>query len=96
MLAADPTGLGAALSNVKADASCATGLEELAQRRDAHPAHSVPNRVLQQLGGVACQNHGGLVAGDGRAVRGQVEGDAASGRVFGSGRGHVEQLRHGA
>jgi hypothetical protein len=95
LLAVDPTGLRAAPSNMNANAAIPAGLEELGQRGDADPMNCVTKIRLQKFGGVAGEDHGGLVTGRGRTVGGEVKRETAAGRILGACGSDVEQLGHG-
>jgi hypothetical protein len=80
---------------MNADAAIPAGFEELGQRGDADSVNRVTKIGLQELGGVAREDHGGLVTGGHGAVGREVKGKAAAGRLLGACGSHVEQLGHG-
>ena len=83
----DPTGLGAAFSNVEANLLRSALGEEVGQGRDADSANAGADLGLEQVDRVARERDRDLDVGRPSAVGGDVERDAGTSRVGGPGGG---------
>ena len=90
----DPTGLGAAFSNVEANLLRNALGQEVGQGRNPDAAHAGADVGLEQIDRVARERDRDLDLGRPRAVGRDVERDACAGRVVGSGGGDDEQAGH--
>src|SRR5947208_14941388 len=82
-LLGDPTGLGAAASNVDLDALVAAAGEQVAKRWNTDSTHATGDLLLQQLRSIAGQRHAHLHSGRRGTVHGDVEGDRSEERRVG-------------
>jgi hypothetical protein len=80
---------------MNADPAIPAAFEELGKRGDADSVNRVAKISFQELGGVARENHGGLVTGGRGTVGREVKREAAAGRILGTCGSDVKQLGHG-